>query len=282
MGRSLARRGHLQVRPHPAPRERLLDRHSPADGERQAARRARVLVHPPRRDRALPTDERQVRVLPDGLGRQRAAHRATGADLLRRPLRPEPALRRRLHAAGGPRPEEADPDQPAQLRRAVRAAGRAGRAGLRAAVAHPRPVGGLGRALHDHRREVAAGQPDRVPAQLRPWRGLPPGGPDPLGRHVPDGGRPGRARGPRVRRPLPPGRLPPGRWQRRLHRDDAARADRLGGRADRAPRRRALPEALRYHGRLAGLRSRDPRPRPSRPPRWTRAPASPCAARSAT
>ena len=59
--------------------------------------------------------------------------------------------------------------------------------------------------------EVAAGQPDRVPAQLRPRRGLPPGGADPLGRHVPDRGRAGRARGPRVRRPLPPGRVPPRR-----------------------------------------------------------------------
>ena len=160
MGGPLEGRGDLPLRPQPAARERLLHRHSPADGQRQAARRARVLLHPHRPGRALPADERQGRLLPDGLGRQRAAHRAPGADLLRRPLRPEPALRRRLHAAGEPRPEEADPDQPAQLRRAVRAPGRARRAGLRAAVAHPRSLRGLERALHDHRHQVAAGQPD--------------------------------------------------------------------------------------------------------------------------
>ena len=54
-------------------------------------------------------------------------------------------------------------------------------------------------------------QPACVPAQLRPRRGLPPGGADPLGRHLPDRGRPGRAGGAGVRRRLPPGRLPPAR-----------------------------------------------------------------------
>ncbi len=56
-------------------------------------------------------------------------------------------------------------------------------------------------------------QPARVPAQLRPRRGLPAGGADPLGRHLPDRGGPGRAGGPRVRRPLLPGRVPRGRGQ---------------------------------------------------------------------
>ena len=72
-----------------------------------------------------------------------------------------------------------------------------------------RPLGRLEAALHDDRRQVADRQPARVPAQLRPRRGLPPGGADPLGRHLPDRRRPGRARGARVRRRLPPGRLPP-------------------------------------------------------------------------
>ncbi len=107
--------------------------------------------------------------------------------------------------------QEAGADQPAQLHRAVRAARGAGRGGLRVAVAHPRPVGRLEAALHDHRDLGADRQPARVPAQLRPRRGLPPGGPDPVGRHVPDRRGPGRARGPRVRRRLPPGRLPPAR-----------------------------------------------------------------------
>ena len=43
--------------------------------------------------------------------------------------------------------------------------------------------------------EGPARQPARVPAQLRAWRGLPSAGADPVGRHVPDRGGPGRARG---------------------------------------------------------------------------------------
>ena len=58
-----------------------------------------------------------------------------------------------LHPARQARPQATDPDQPAQLRRALRAARRGGRAGLRGAVAHPRAVGGLEAALHDHRTE---------------------------------------------------------------------------------------------------------------------------------
>ena len=193
-------RRHLRVRPHPAARQRLLHRHAPADRQRQPARRARLLLHPHRPDRPLPADARQVGLLPHGLGRQRPADRASGPELLRRPVRPDPAVRRRLHPAGEAGPEEADPDQPAQLRRALRAARRRGRAGLRVAVAHPRALGRLERALHDHRPEGADRQPARVPAQLRPRRGLPPGGADALGRHLPDRGRPGRARGTRLRR----------------------------------------------------------------------------------
>ena len=77
---------------------------------------------------------------------------------------------------------------------------RGGRAGLRGAVAHARPLGRLEAALHDDRAQGADGQPARVPAQLRPRRGLPAGGADAVGRHLPDRGRPGRARGPGVRR----------------------------------------------------------------------------------
>ena len=42
------------------------------------------------------------------------------------------------------------------------------------------------------------------------------------------------------------------------HRDHPARADPQRRRADRAPRRRALPGPLRHHGDLAGVRGRDP------------------------
>ena len=63
-----------------------------------------------------------------------------------------------LHAAREARPQAAGPDQPAQLRRAVRAARRPGRAGLRAAVAHPRALGRLVAALHDHRPQGPGGR----------------------------------------------------------------------------------------------------------------------------
>ena len=71
-------RRHLPLRPHPAARERLLDRHPAADRQRQPARRARLLLHPHRPDRPLPADARQVRLLPDGLGRQRPARPSAG------------------------------------------------------------------------------------------------------------------------------------------------------------------------------------------------------------
>ena len=97
-------------------RERgLLDRHAAARPCRGvAARRARLLLHPHRPDRAVPADARARGVLPDGLGRQRPADRAPGAELLRRALRPVAALRRRLHAAGEAGREDAGPDQPAR------------------------------------------------------------------------------------------------------------------------------------------------------------------------
>ena len=123
----------------------------PPTVSRVAARGARVLLHPHRPGRALPADARQGGLLPDGLGRQRPADRAPGAELLRGALRPVAALRPRLHPAGEAGPEAAGPGQPAELRRAVRAAGAGGREGLRVAVAHPRPLGRLGADLHDGR-----------------------------------------------------------------------------------------------------------------------------------
>ena len=220
MVRAVEGRRHLRLRPHQGARGDLLDRHSPADGVGIAARRARLLLHPHRPGRALPADARQGGLLPDGLGRQRPADRAAGAELLRRALRPLPALRRRLHAARQARPEAPGPDQPPQLHRALRAVGRGGRADLRGAVAHAGSLGRLVPALHDDRAEVAEGQPARVPAQPRPRRGLPPGGADPLGRHLPDRGRAGRARGAGVRRALPPRALPR-RRRTRTHRRPA-------------------------------------------------------------
>ena len=106
--------------------------------------------------RSLPAHARQRGLLPDGLGRQRPAHRAPGAELLRRALRPLAPLRPRLHAAGRARRQAPGADQPAQLHRAVQRAGRRGREGLRAALAHARALCRLVPDLHHHRRRVPA------------------------------------------------------------------------------------------------------------------------------
>ena len=132
-------------------------------------------LHPHRHDRPLPAHAGRRGLLPDGLGRQRPAHRAAGPELLRRPLRPLAPLRPRLPAAG--RAAQATARRPshlpAQLRRAVRPAHRRGRAGLRGAVAPPRAVGRLVADLRHHRRPRPAHQPAGLPAQPGPGRGLP-------------------------------------------------------------------------------------------------------------
>ena len=100
MGRPVGGRRHLPLRPHRHPRPGLRDRHPAADGERVAPRRPRVLLHPHRHHRPLPAHAGPRRLLPHGLGRQRPAHRAPGAELLRRPLRPVAPLRPRLRGPG--------------------------------------------------------------------------------------------------------------------------------------------------------------------------------------
>ena len=127
------------------------------------------------------------------------------------------------------------------------------------AVAHPRPLGRLDAALHDHRpprpRRSASARSCATSPAARPTSQEAPtlwdvtfqtavaqaeleareyaGAYHRVAFHRPDGvtGR---------------------------HRDHPARADPERGRADRAPRRRALPAAVRHHGHLAGLRRRDP------------------------
>ena len=85
----------------------LLDRYAAAHGERVAARRPRLLLHPHRRHRAVPAHARQGGLLSDGMGRQRPADRTARAELLRRPLRSVAALRagrsRRLTSRGSSR-----------------------------------------------------------------------------------------------------------------------------------------------------------------------------------
>ena len=114
-------------------------------------------------------------------------------------------------------------DLAAQLRRAVRAADRGGRAAFeelwrRVGLSVDWSLTSTRRSSESSPRHRAAG----VPAQPRPRRGLRAGGADPLGRHLPDRGRPGRARGPGA-----PGRLPPDRAS--AGRDGAGRSSRPPG-----------------------------------------------------
>ena len=248
--------GHVPV---PASRRAVrgvLDRHAPAHRVGLAARGPRVQLHPHRRHRALQAHAGVRGLLPDGLGRQRPADRAAGAELLRRALRSDDPLRRRLRASRQAGPEEAGADQPAQLHRALQRARGGGREGLRAAVAHARPERRLDPDLHDDRRLRADHEPARVPAQRGPRRGVHAGRSHVVGRDVPDRGGAGRARGPRLPRRLPPGGLPPERRQHDPRRDHASGAHPGRRRADRAPRGRAVPAPVRHHGDLADLRGR--------------------------
>ena len=154
---------------------RLRHRHAAAHGERVAPRRPRLQLHPHRHGGPLPAHAGPSGLLPDGLGRQRPADRTSRAELLRRPVRSEHRLRPRLRApvATG---QGADPDQPPELRRAVRAAHRRGRAGLRGPVPAPRALGRLDPHLHDHRGPGPPGLAARLPPEPGSGRGLPAGG----------------------------------------------------------------------------------------------------------
>ena len=189
----------------------VLDRHAAADGQRLAARRARLLLHPHRHHRPLPAHAGPRRLLPDGLGRQRPAHRAPGAELLRRALRPVAALRPRLRARrpAGPEASRSPISRPNFVELCERLTGEDEKAfeelfrrlGSRSTGRTPtRPSTTSARA------RLAA----RVPAQPGPRRGLPAGGADAVGRRLPHRRRPGRAGGPRGARRLPPARASTG------------------------------------------------------------------------
>ena len=110
-------------------------------------------------------------------------------------------------------PEKPGKDQlpvsPAQLRRAVHAADRGGRAAFEQLWRRVGLSVDWSRRLPDDLGVLPRDRAADVPAQPGPRRGVRPGGADPLGRHLPDGGRAGRARGPRAPRRLPPDRLHP-------------------------------------------------------------------------
>ncbi len=182
-----------------------------------------------------------------------------------------------------PDPKRQVPDQPAELRRAVRAARRGGREGLRVAVAHARPLRRLEADLHDDRRALPQGRPSArscatSPAARPTSRSRRRCGTSPSRR---------RSRRPSSRRgstpaPTTGSRSTPATDGPVADRDHPPRADprRRGARSPTPTTSATSP--VRRDGdarRCSASRSRSWRtPRPSR----TRARASRCAARSAT
>ena len=144
---------------------------------------------------------------------------------LRRAVRPVAALRPGLHARRRSRtPRSRCRSRGATSSSCASSWTERDRGALRGAVAPARPVGRLDPEVHDDRPDLDRRRAAGVPAQPGPRRGLPGRGAEPVGRHVPDRGRAGRARGPRVPRPLPPDRLPLRTQRPGLHRDHPARA----------------------------------------------------------
>ena len=153
-----------RVRPHQDARPDPLDRHAAADGQRQPAPRQRCSATlQTDSHRPLPAHARARGLLSDGLGRQRPADRAPGAELLRR----HSATRRLPYD-----PDFTPPAEPPQGR-PVASAGRnfvelcerltaEDEDGVRAPVADARPVGRLVADLHDDRATASGGSSQRA------------------------------------------------------------------------------------------------------------------------
>ena len=119
---------HLPLRPHRRPRRGLLDRHAAADGQRVAARRPRLQLHPHRHHRPLPAHAGQARSSTRWAGTTTACPPSAGSRTTTAcrcdpslPYDPDfavptPVEERTEGRAQGTR----GPDQPPQLRRAVR------------------------------------------------------------------------------------------------------------------------------------------------------------------
>ncbi len=267
MAYPLGRRRNVPLRSLPPARRGLRDRHTAADGQRLAARRARVLVHAHRRHRPLPAHARQGGLLPDGVGRQRPPDGAARPELLRREVRPVAAVRRELRATGHAR-EAGRAGLASQLHRAVRAPDLGRRGRLRGDLAPAGPLRGLVAHLRHDRPPRAARVAGLVPAAARQRAGLSARSADAVGRRLPHGGGAGRARGSRAARRVSPAALPVGRDARRRcgDRNHAARTA-SGVRGARRPSGRcALSAALRHRRADAPLR----RPRARAGPRARR------------
>ncbi len=192
---------------------RLLDRHAAADRVGFDPHGHRVRLHPVRRRRPLPADARQGTSSSRSAGTTTAwppsaGCRTTTACAATRRSRTTPASQPPFRGdvpEGPPR----DPDLAAQLHRPVRGADGDRRGRVRGAVPAPRPCRSTGRCSYTtDRRRQPPGQPARVPPQPRPRRGLQRRRADRVGRRRPHRRRPGRDRGPRAARRLPPHRVP--------------------------------------------------------------------------
>ena len=232
--------------------------------------------------RPLPADARARGLLPDGLGRQRPAHRAPGPELLRGPVRPDAALR----PGTSRQPAKPDPGAGADLAGATSSSCASGSPPR---TSRPSRTCGawLGLSVDWTQTYTTIDDASRTASQRAFLRNLARG--EAYQAEAPslwdvtfqtavaqaeleDREAPG----------LPPGRVP---FRRRRgsgpHRDHPARADPGLRRAGRPPGRRALPAPLRYDRPHAALRRRGagaPTTWPSR----TRAPASRWSAPSAT
>ncbi len=179
----------------------LLDRHAAAHRVRVAARRARVLLHPHRHHRPLPADDRQGRSSTRSAGTTTGCRpsggcrTSTGCGATRRC----PTTR----ASPAPRAGRARPSMPVSRRNFIELCERLTALDERAFEETWRRIGLsvdwslLYTTISD---DEPAGLAAGVPAQPGAGRGVPGRGADAVGRHVPDRGRAGRARGPRVRR----------------------------------------------------------------------------------
>ena len=230
----------------------LRHRHPAADGVGLAPRGPRLQLHADRRAGPLPADARArtsstrwagttTGCPPSGGSRTTTTCAASPAC----PYEPDLAL---AMADEATRKQPARRDLARELHRAVPRAHRRGREGVQGAVAAARALGGLGaRVLDDQRPQPRAGAVE-LPRPAPPGPRLPGRGPDAVGRGLPHRGGPGRGRGPPAEGGLPPRALRGGGrglLRDRHHAPGAAARVRGGG---GAPRRRALPGAVRQAG----------------------------------
>ena len=248
MERTLGGRSGLRVRPDAAAGRGLLDRHPAAHRLRIAARRARFLLHPHGHRRPLPPDDRTCR------SSTRSAGTTTGC-------RPSGGCRTSTGCGAIPRcpttrrsPRRSPPEKPGKAelpvsrRNFIELCERLTAVDERAFEEMWRRIGLsvdwslLYTTISDSSRRVSQRAFLR---NLARGRGVPGGGADAVGRHLPDRGRAGRARGPRGRRGVPPDLVPRRRRVAGVDRDHpAGAAARLRG-AGGAPGRRAVPSPVR-------------------------------------